>query len=393
MLPKIPNQFTPKWPTSCSKSGMHTKTLEFKHLESFKFSDLPSQYGNIWGTFGNIHVLSGPEDQDVDLKINLRSTSHELEIVELLTASQETGSLAFRLSSQSIVEMKTDNTPCIGADIALYFRPGLVLENFRISSPHLGVFVATAMTIRNTTEIILKSGVFSAHPFVSSRRTYIETGGGSVSGVYGLYDLLSIRSQSGSISVDIDPKEIEKEDPKPAVLVVHSQSGSVNVRVSEMDIPKREYRTTVTSRGGSINGNYIHGKITNIEAKSGSIDVDILPYSADDYESTIVMKSQSGSQKVNLLSPYFDPGTPIARLKSTHVVKSGKLQLNYPEEWEGRLYGQTSSGSLNLRGNELVDIEKGSTGGSKWVAAKKGDGDSSLKFISQSGSVDATIGY
>jgi hypothetical protein len=372
---------------------MYTRTHEFKHLESFKFSDLTSQDGDTWGAFGSITVLSGPEDQEADLRINMSSTSRALEIVELQSTTQATGSLAFQLPFHSILALETGIPPCIGADIALHFRPGLVLENFQISSPHLGVFLASSLTVRNTTEISLSSGGLFARPFVSSRRNYIETGGGSVSGVYGLYDLLSIRSQSGSISIDVNPKEVDQEDPKPAVLVVNSHSGSVDVRVSELNVPKREYHTTVTSQGGSINGKYIHGPLTNIESKSGSIDVDIVPYSADDYESTLVMRSQSGSQTVNLLSPYFDPGTPMSRLKSVHVVNSGRLQLNYPEEWEGQLSGQTKSGSLQLRGSGLVDIGKGSTGGSKWVVAKKGDGASSLKFGSQSGSADVTIGY
>jgi len=188
-------------------------------------------------------------------------------------------------------------------------------------------------------------------------------------------------------------KKADKDYPKPAELVVHSQSGSVSVKVSGLDIPKREYRTNVISKGGSIHGSYIHGKQTIIESSSGSIGVDILPYSANDYESTLFTKSNSGSQKITVLSPYFNPGTSIARLKSTHIGSSGQLQLKYPQEWEGRISGQTSSGSLTLKGRNVEIIKFGSRGGGKYVIAKKGEGDSALQFDIHSGSVDATIGF
>jgi hypothetical protein len=383
----------PKWPSICSSTGVHTQIHEFKHLDSFKFSDLTAERGDLWSAFGTIHVIPGLKDQEADLKINMTSASSELEIVELISSARSTGSLAFQVPFESINTNQIETIPCLGADIVLSFRPGLVLENFQISSPNLELFISSSMIVKNTTEISLNTGGLSAHPFVSSRKTYINGGSNSISGDYGLYDLLSIRSQSGSVSIGVEPKEADKEEPKPAVLTVHSGSGSIRVQTSQMNIPEREYRTTVIAQDGTISGSYLHGTLTDIESASASIDVDILPYSADGYASTLLTKSASGSQKVNLLSPYTDTGKAIARLKSTHVVASGQLQLAYPDAWEGQIEGRTSSGSLTLQGRDVDIIEQGSKNGGKYVVAKKGDGASSMKFDTQSGSVQASIGY
>jgi hypothetical protein len=243
------------------------------------------------------------------------------------------------------------------------------------------------------TEIVLNPGAVPARPSIRSREVYLDVGSNSLSGTYALYDLLSIRSTSGSISINIELKEVDKENPKPAILVVHSQSGSVRIKFSALEIPEREYHTTVITNSGTIKGNLIHGKYTNIESQSASIDIDILPYSANEYDSTLHVKSHSGSQTVTILSPYFDPGTSMARMKSTHIVESGRLRARYPQEWEGRIAGQTTSGSLKLGGSDVEIIEKGSRGGGKYVVAQKGDGAGTLEFTSESGSADVSIGF
>jgi hypothetical protein len=334
-------------------------------------------------------------DQIADLKINMTSTTKDFELIEEYYTTVSDRSLMLHSPTLKEISINSATLPCLGADIALYFRPGLMLQNLQISSASLSLFVASTMGVKNSTVVSIKSGGVTAYPFVSSRKTYINSNSGSISGSYGLYDVLSIRSTSGSISVDVDPKEIDKDHPAPAVFSVHSNSGSVRVDFpfAGADIPERDYHSNIISQDGSINGRYIHGSQTSLESQSASIDVSLLPYSADDYPSTLHTKSNSGSQKIDLLSPYDNPGSSIKRLSSTHSVSSGQLVLSYPDEWEGKLSGQTSSGSLNLRGNDLEIIEQGSRGGGKYVVAKKGDGESVMKFNTQSGSVDANIGF
>jgi len=248
--------------------------------------------------------------------------------------------------------------------------------------------------VSNRTKIHLKNGRIVSPQFLSSRETYIEVDSSSISGSYYLYDLLSIKTKSGSVSIDIDPKPVGRV-PAPAVFVLNSRSGSVDVQypASGTNIPSRDYRTTIISQDGSISGRYLHGTNTVVESRSASIGIEVLPYAADDNPSTLHTKSRSGSSKIEVLSPYLNFRSPIKRLSSTHIAESGQLVLTYPDEWEGKLSGQTTSGSLNLRGSALRVIERGSRGGGHYIVAEKGDGESTMKFNTRSGSVDALVGF
>ncbi|KAF2432023.1 hypothetical protein EJ08DRAFT_659376 [Tothia fuscella] len=376
-------------------SRQGTKKYEIQHLESFKFTDLLTDDSNFWTTTSTIHVLSGPQDQKPDLAIKFSSTSPLLNLEEDVTSSFSGKSLSLQQSQFGIRSWSLPKVPCLAADIALYFRPGLTLTNFEISSASLTVFMSSALSVDNTTEISLKSGGLTAQPFIKSRKTYIDSKSNSISGTCPLYDLLSIRSQSGSISINVEPQKVDKEHPEPAVLIVQSKSGSVNINFPSIggEIPVRDYQTTIVTTGGSIQGRYIHGTRTLIETQSARIDVSIVPLAANSSASTLSTKSQSGSQSIRLLSPHLDPGTSMNRLSSTHTALSGKLELSYPDEWEGRVAGQTKSGSLSVHGSGLSIIEQGSRGGGKYIVAKKGEGDSVIRLKTLSGSADVGVGF
>jgi len=356
---------------------------------------MASGNSDLWARFGTVRVLPGPIDQDVDLKINMTSTANYYDIVQRLSDVDSDYSVALQAPSLKVLSSRRRALPCRAADIALFFRPGLVLQNLDITSLHLDVFISSDLVVQNTTKISLESGALTVNPFISSRKTYIEMGSSSISGEYSLYDVLSIQSKSGSMNVDVKPKKADPDSPQPAVLEMRSKSGSINVQFPPHggEVPEREYHTTVVSSSGTINGRFLHGKHSVLETSSSTITADILPYSADDYASTLHTRSASGSQKINVLSPYFDPRTTIARLSSTHFTSSGTLSLIYPDEWEGELSGRTSSGSLSLRGRDVRIIDQGSSGGGKYIVAEKGDGESKLRFNTKSGSVNAVVGF
>jgi len=68
----------------------------------------------------------------------------------------------------------------------------------------------------------------------SSRRTILRSSSNSISGSYPLYDLLSVSTQSGSISVDVSPHSASSQDPlQPATLELRSNSGRVHATLSE----------------------------------------------------------------------------------------------------------------------------------------------------------------
>lgn len=68
---------------------------------------------------------------------------------------------------------------------------------------------------------------------------------------------------------------------------------------------------------------------------------------------------------------------------------SGSVRVNYAAEWEGRISGDSRSGSVSLRGPDIVLDESASS----HVAAHKGDaGAGSLAVRTGSGSVSISVG-
>jgi hypothetical protein len=183
---------------------------------------------------------------------------------------------------------------------------------------------------------------------------------------------------------------------KPAKLDCRSETGSITVQFPPLEVatklPEREYRTNIRTGVGSIHGQFIHGKTTELSTNSGSISGDILPYYADDYVSTLKSESHSGMTYLTVLSPY--TGQKIERMASSHETMTGSLNLLYPQEWEGNISGSTMTGSLTLRGKD-VDVKEFDDGWvSKKIRAVKGKGDlkGQLTFNTKTGSSYVTIG-
>lgn len=216
-------------------------------------------------------------------------------------------------------------------------------------------------------------------PHRSSRELYIHETSNSVSGTYALYDLLSIRTLSGSVSINVEPKEADPDHPsRPARLVVSSTSGSVRIQFPSSSlsdgIPSREYQISVETMSGTITGTYVHGSKTELGTKSGSISCDILPVypndGHDDYESQLATSTFSGSTRLNVLNPL--NGEKLANLTAHHHCRgSGSMNIKYPARWQGRVEARSGgSGSVQMGGDHL-DVERR---GSKLLVGQKGRG-------------------
>jgi len=177
--------------------------------------------------------------------------------------------------------------------------------------------------------------------------------------------------------------------PTNPELVIESQSGSVNINLPAFDAPERDYRVSINSSSGLVGGHILHGGMTSIFSNSGRIEVQITPYAADAYASTIRTSTMSSVQNISMLSPANELGVSIKNMSSFHTSTSGSLTLHYPKEWEGTIEGHTESGSLQLHGGNLDIIRQNSTNKvGHYVLAKKGKGNSTLSFQTGSGSVD-----
>ena len=288
--------------------------------------------------------------------------------------------------------------PCMVVDTTIYLQKDSGLEELEVKTKQLGISLGSGLDLDLRKAILATASgkVASEAKLFYSRETRISVGAGSVYGHYNLRDLLSISTQSGSISVDVTPKDAVKDDEKPAKLDVSSKSGSIGVQMPPRDsatsLPKRDYRTSIKTYVGSISGSYIHGSKTELESKSGSISADILPYSADDYTSSLSTFTNTGMSTIKLQSPY--KGKTIKRMTSSHTAQTGSLNLLYPQEWEGSISGSTKTGSLTLRGKDVVIEEYDDGWTNKRVTARKGKGhlNGKLDFRTTTGSVDVTVG-
>jgi hypothetical protein len=216
------------------------------------------------------------------------------------------------------------------------------------------------------------------------RKRLIDTGSQALNADFDLLDLLSIRSHSGSVNVGIHPQPADEANPVPAEVLINSHSGSIRVNFASFNAPERDYHVAIDSHSGTIKGAILHGLKTSITTHSAMIDVQLTPYGATDYSSTLNTTTQSGRQEITLLSPAKQPGTTIKEMSSVHSSASGKLVLRYPREWEGTVEGHTQSGKLQLHGGDLDIIRRSSS----YVVARKGKGNSTLNFHTSSGSVD-----
>jgi hypothetical protein len=364
------------WNSVCLIKNFVSRDYQIQNLEHFDFSNTNTQNSGLPRRFsGVMHVLSGPPHQIADLNVTVRSTVSDIH------------------SGKRGADWRPSNLISC-AEVDLYFRPGLVISNLRIQSNNLKLVLSSDIIVSGASTISLKKGQLISQNFGSSRETFIDINKGTVTGDFGLHDVLSIKKQSGSMSIDINPKPVPKGRPRPAVLKVESRSGTVNINypANETDIPNREYRSTIISRSGTVNGMILHGKETTIKTKSGNLNVQILPYGADRTSSSLTTTMESGASTIELLRPHSRRGNPLARLHSSHKSRSGLLKLKYPNEWHGYIHGVARSGSLSLTGTNVEVTDRGTIGGRKYIHAQKGSGTNRLNFDIKSGAVDAIVG-
>lgn len=278
----------------------------------------------------------------------------------------------------------------------------------------------------------------------ASRRIIIREQSKSISGSYGLYDLLQISTQSGSIAIDVTPHSASSDDPSaPARLQLSSRSGSIRLNLLEGFVehqigqnghipsdapppyspvpgdgddashnargipdetlgsltvtsgtPAREYITSVSSESGSVSGHFPLGLRTAIETRSGSmngVELLVMPVNASGPRQ-LKTYSRDGSQSIRIVENDFWAASKDKWWKgmvSKHEGRSGSMNLEYPNSWEGKIQIETDSGSINVSGSgvQIIREEKGR------VIAQKGEEDGGhISVYARSGSVNIRFG-
>jgi len=73
-------------------------------------------------------------------------------------------------------------------------------------------------------------------------------------------------------------------------------------------------------------------------------------------------------------------------------VTWGGLDLQYPPEWKGTIVGKTNVGPIELTGEDMRIIKKGSTGVfGQYIIALRGEGSNKLDFKADFGGANVTM--
>ncbi|CAK1355084.1 hypothetical protein CB0940_01148 [Cercospora beticola] len=398
--------------SSCSPNAADAAfSLDFEQLQNFTFLELMENSAYFNGQIkGHIQVRPAKTSQSPDLRVSISYSTSPQWQVQSSNYVKTADSLSLQLPSLETSSISR-SSPCIGVYVNIDVRPGITLDNWELVTGNLNIEVDDGLFNRSpdleTSADLQMTGSSSFNAihgnvnigYWSSRRTEVETISGSIRGKYALRDLLHLKSQSGSIDVNVDPKREDSKHPASAEFLVHTSSGSVKVNTpTSGNIPIRNYQTRIETSSGSITGDFILGMLNSFHTQSGTVRATLLPVYDSTEISFLHTDTKSASQTLTILPPYSFPGDSFAQLRSDHKFfsTSGTLHLQYPDEWEGDIYGDTTSGSVRIRGKD-VEFSSALDGAGSWpwgkhIQARKGNGKGRLKFTTVSGSVDLRMG-
>jgi hypothetical protein len=255
--------------------------------------------------------------------------------------------------------------------------------------------LSSDLIVTGETVISLQSGRLVSKTFGASSKTYINVHKVNIEGTFGLINTLSVRKDSGFMSINVTPKPASHEDSEPAIFEVQQVSGMSHIiyPAAAAVLPARDYRTTIVSRSGTVSGNIVHGEDTKVTMESGNLSLIILPYAAINHKpSSLTTLTTSGSMSIELLKPWNPQGNSLTNLLSSHSLESGNLVLNYPKEWAGSVQSESSGGRLRIKGSNVTVDDERIHGQRRFLEAMKEGGDSELKLNISSGNVVAVFG-
>ncbi|TKA24413.1 hypothetical protein B0A50_06733 [Salinomyces thailandicus] len=398
------NATVPRHPTNRKCAfNFFTESISFgfDEIENFTFNELMQPSSNMpGGITGNIWILPAPPEQEASVRVWISFATTDPWHVTDASYAFEKDSLTLHFPGLREPPKSYGRNACMDVGIGIYVKDGVDVDRWAISSANLNVVAEAGLfgseevgrrSLRadTTTITTVKGNVNMA--YWTSRQTIIKLTSGSLHGIYALRDLLSVSTRSGAIGIQVDPQEADPVRPAPAEFSATSSSGSIHVGFPINDFLDRNYTTHVDTHSSSISGTYLLGESTSLRTHSGSIQADILPFSAAANHSVLQTDNASGPTELTILPPYIDPGSPITHMESQHNSNSGSMALVYPQEWEGTIEGRTTSGNIALKGR---DVQKYTFGDyfEHRVVATKGRGSSRLGFSSKSGSVTLRVG-
>ncbi|MCJ1397991.1 hypothetical protein MMC11_001187 [Xylographa trunciseda] len=402
-------------PASCP-GGIYSSTasLSFSNPPDFTFIELTR--GMDWEdshsyrqirTSGELHVRASNEHLEHEVRVELTMYYSDQVIVSKVQFKESDASVQIFSPSALPGGSQLSAQPCMYMVATLWIRPGSRLETLEIQSQTMKIIFHEGFSLRTnkidarTTagSIELPSGN-STRVDVNPREIHITTDSGSVSGTFPLFDLLKVSTHSGSIKINVEPKDALASKPLPAVLSLSTNSGAIHVGTPMLlledkeilisSVPVRDYQADLSSSSGSLHAGILHGSRLNMHTSSGSITGVLSPYGSLADDSRLTVADQSGSVDVTVLSSISNPGKPMQNFYSEYKCATGSLRLHYPSEWEGTVEGDTMSGSIKTDWPGMRIIKNGDRDGhyfTKMFKGLVGHGNGLLSFRCVSGSV------
>jgi DUF4097 and DUF4098 domain-containing protein YvlB len=395
-------------------SGIHTsrETYSFKEPSAFTFSQLVSsvkfRHGDTYRrahTSGELHIRPATELLGVGVRLDVEIRYSEYGMMEDTGFEPKLESFSIYTPSHITVDSATSSNPCVFLIATIWLQPGVCLDFLDLGTQSMNVFVHEGLDmITNAIDVHVAGAASVEFPHgsgtlanIDPRKIVITTISGSISGTFPLFDLLRITSCSGTIRIDVEPKEALLGNPQPAQLSLSTVSGTIQVSSTVfssdqtsliVSIPARDYQNDIQSVSGSLAVTLLHGSKLRMKSVSGSIKALLSPYDSVEERSYITAGTRSGSIDFTVLSSILHPDKPIRKLYGVYQPTSGSLHIQYPREWEGKVKGKTLTGTITVDWPGL-NIGRGSGEHGVWrtLDGYKGDGEGTLTFDSRSGSV------
>ncbi|KAL6703806.1 hypothetical protein ACN47E_009025 [Coniothyrium glycines] len=401
-LPSSPSskeEFPIRWPSKCGQDyKVKTEEYNFEKPSELHLQEAVHQLDGAYKKVaGWIHIAQAPAGQPPGT-IQARMAYAVSSSVDVNTIRYTFSGSGFTIGDPSFPDGFDGvgrGTACLGISLVLYVAPGAVLTTLNVMSTHMGMQIHNGvdLSVTDSTSVSLTTGTLEvdAANFIS-REAYLKTISGSISGKYSLADVVSVKTRSGSVNINVEPKVMRLTTPNPAKFIVDTHSGSIRVDFSRKRIPERDYQTFINTTVGSVDGAFIHGSRTEISSVAGLVVADLLPFKSAEFHSELHTQTHSGQMNITLRSPYRAREVPMNGLFSTHRSSSGGLAIVYPDEWTGYVNGTSLSGALNMQGESLALLKENNLPGNNHVEATKGTGRSLMSFDTISGNCEIKVG-
>ncbi|KAG6077431.1 hypothetical protein E4U16_001914 [Claviceps sp. LM84 group G4] len=325
--------------------------------------------------------------------------------------------------------------PCVTIHISIYAPFAGELSALFLNVANLDVLFTEDLSLfpANRTTIITTSGNVYAPltrrnpsdtvPYdLRSREICIHTLSGNVDGWFPLHHLLKIGTASGNVFIEVGLGSNAPDSASHAKLSVRTTSGKLVIstpqifhmterKVSELRPPARDYIVKLVTLSGNIEAKVVMASRATIRSTTGDIHVDVMPMhfsQRGDGKSHLETNTRSGRTEVFVLDPRLVHRTDhttlmttgfeatntsfgLATLQSNHQSLSGNMKLHYAKSWTGGFSGETISGKILVRGQD-IKITSPCPREAKISGASTGEGAASIRMGSNSGDLALYIG-